>query len=363
MKFVHIADVHLGMSFQHAGFGGKIGKERRQEIKATLMRVVTYCENHEVELLLIAGDLFEDTYVRLSELKDINHSFSKLSQTQVLISGGNHDPIIDNNSPYRAIDWHSNVHIFETSMSSIYLENINTQVWSFSWSEKWMSPFSIDPSMSLDSHRINLLMLHGDVYQKNNYHYIDKDELGCMSFDYIALGHIHKADFITPTMAYPGSLEPQDFSEVGDHGFIEGEISDGLCKAQFIPFSKRSFRTIKVAISGGMSFEAIVEKLHKALSEVASKDFIRLVIEGDIDPDVDLSIEEIKTRLAHNFYYVEVKNETQLDLDINQLAKDYKETLIGKYIEAMLELDSEDSVVTEALYKGLRLLLDEQVKL
>lgn len=363
MKFVHIADIHLGMSFQNAGFGGGIGQERRQEIKATLMKVVEYCQKYQIDLLLIAGDLFEDDYVRLSELKDINHSFSKLSHTQVLISGGNHDPIMDGNSPYLSIDWHPNVHVFDTRLESIYLDGINTEVWGFSWPEKVRSPFVMDPLIQLDATRSNLLMLHGDVYQNNDYQYIDVKLIEGRGFDYVALGHIHKPDFVTPTMAYPGSLEPQDFSESGAHGFIEGTIDREGFEAHFRPFAKRSFHAVKVTVRGTMSFEGIYDLVIETLSDYPSEDFLRIVIEGDIDSDVDLDTELIKERLENEFYYCEVKDKTQLDIDVKRLSKEYKDTLIGMYIETMMAKDLEDPVVSDALAKGLRLLLDAQVKL
>lgn len=363
MRFIHIADIHVGMGFSTASFAAKKGAERRREIKETLMRVVDQCEQAQIDLLMIAGDMFEDEYVTLSELKDINHSFSKLNHTKVLISSGNHDPLVDERSPLNLIQWCPAVYIFDTSMSSYHIEELNTEVYSFSWRQKHMSKFSGEGIASLDSTRNNMLMLHGDVYTDNDYHYIDKKLLPKYGFDYVALGHIHKPDFIEPWLAYPGSLEPLDFSETGEHGYILGEIEDGKLSAELVPFSKRQFHKIEVVIDGTMTFEAIYDEIKKAMASNKQDDFYRIYLMGDVDPMVEVDTTLLVERLSETYYYVEIKERLQLDLDVDQLIADYEGTLIGAYIEAMMEKDQEDPVVQEALKKGLRLLLEEQIRL
>ena len=118
-----------------------------------------------------------------------------------------------------------------------------------------------------------------------------------------------------------------------------------------------------MTIQGALSFEGIYDLVVHSVDDLSPEDFIRIVIQGDIDPEVDLDVQLIKVRLENEYYYIEVKDKTQLDLDMNQLALDYKDSLIGMYIQTMLAMNIEEPVVSDALNKGLRLLLDEQVKL
>lgn len=363
MRFVHIADIHVGMGFSTASFGAEKGKERRQEIKETLLRVVAYCEETQVDLLLIAGDLFEEDYVSISELKDLNGAFGRLTHTKVLMSAGNHDPIVDKNSLYAMMDWCEQVYIFDTSMESLYIEQLNTEVWSFSWDKKDLPPLEVGGGLSLSEERNNLMMLHGDVYQENEYLYIDKKILKPFGFDYVALGHIHKKDFIESWMAYPGSLEALDFSEGGDHGFIEGEIIEGKLITAFKPFGKRTFQKLDVQVDGHMTFEDIAALIGQTMMSKSADDFFRVRLIGDIDPEVDLDLNQLKERFQAQCYYFELRDQTQLDMDLDQLEKDYEGTLIGAYIRAMKAKGLEDPVVAEALKKGLRILLEEQVQL
>ena len=55
MRFIHIADVHLGAE---PDAGKAYSEERAGELWETLERVLKVCEKEQTDLLLIAGDLF-----------------------------------------------------------------------------------------------------------------------------------------------------------------------------------------------------------------------------------------------------------------------------------------------------------------
>ena len=68
MRFIHIADVHLGAEPEA---GTAYSKRRPDELWETFSEVVSLCEQEQTDLLLIAGDLFhrqpllrEDVYKR-----------------------------------------------------------------------------------------------------------------------------------------------------------------------------------------------------------------------------------------------------------------------------------------------------------
>lgn len=359
--FVHIADIHVGMGFKTASFSRELGNERRREIKETLFRVIRYCEDNEIDLLLIAGDLFEDDYVSISDLKDMNHRFSRLQKTKVLISAGNHDPVIDQNSCYNLIQWCKNVYLFDTQMSVLFFEDIKTEVHSFSWHKKHLPAFNKQSLPELVEGRKRILMLHGDAYNRGDYLYVDPADLEGMGYDYVALGHIHKTDYIQPWMAYPGSLEPLDFSEEGAHGFIKGKISSQGLETEFVAFAKRSFHVITLEINGHMTYEEIKDLVEDSVRSGNPEDLYRIILTGLMDSQVTLDLCALKSHISEFVHYIEVKDKTQADLDIEQLKQAYKDTLIGAYINYMDKLEEDPSIKEEALYEGLKILLREQV--
>ena len=56
----------------------------------SLERLVKVCEEEQVDLLLIAGDLFHRQPL-LRELKEVDYLFSQLTHTKIVFIAGNHD--------------------------------------------------------------------------------------------------------------------------------------------------------------------------------------------------------------------------------------------------------------------------------
>ncbi len=82
-------------------------------------------------------------------------------------------------------------------------------------------------------------------------------ELADPTWDYVALGHIHKHQNMTagrsgvPSVVYSGSLERIDFGEAGDpKGFCWVELERGNTRWQFVPVSSRPFVHLLVDVRG-----------------------------------------------------------------------------------------------------------------
>lgn len=92
-----------------------------------------------------------------------------------------------------------------------------------------------------------------------------------------------------------------------------------------------------------------------------TKDMYRIVLEGYVGTDVELDMTYIESTLQDVVYYLEIRDKTQIDLDLDQLRSDYEGTLIGAYIEHIEKMAIDSDLKEEALYEGLRILLREQV--
>src|SRR5699024_1149760 len=129
MRFIHIADVHLGAE---PDAGKAYSEERAGELWETLERVLKVCEKEQTDLLLIAGDLFHRQPL-LRELKEVNYLFSELTHTQVVLIAGNHD-YIRKDSHYRTFQWAENVQpLFESRMNCVEFPEFQTSVYGLSY--------------------------------------------------------------------------------------------------------------------------------------------------------------------------------------------------------------------------------------
>jgi exonuclease SbcD len=89
MKILHTSDWHLN---------DKLGSQSRQgDIVARLEEIAAYLEEHKVDVMVVAGDIFSDRYQRVEEwrqaLEDVNRIFKPflLSGGTIVAISGNHD--------------------------------------------------------------------------------------------------------------------------------------------------------------------------------------------------------------------------------------------------------------------------------
>ena len=84
MKFIHIADVHLGV----VPDAGKSWSEKRAaDIWTTFTEVFAVAKKIKVDMVLIAGDLFHRQPL-IRELREINYIFEQVPEIQVVIVAG-----------------------------------------------------------------------------------------------------------------------------------------------------------------------------------------------------------------------------------------------------------------------------------
>lgn len=87
MKILHTSDWHIGKKL--------MGRERYDEYRAVLEEISAICLSEEIELVLVAGDIF-DTYTPSAEAERIFFNGIKqiAKHSAVLIISGNHDDYV-----------------------------------------------------------------------------------------------------------------------------------------------------------------------------------------------------------------------------------------------------------------------------
>lgn len=361
IRFVHIGDIHLGLQFNFSLSREKAG-DRRRELWSSFERVVKYTEDNNMDFLFIAGDLFERKFFTLGDIKRVAEILNSIEKVNIVIIAGNHD-FLDNDSLYNKVNWDKHITIFDKkNIDKKIYKDLNTVVYGYSWDKIEIKENHLfDDFKIYDKNLKKILLIHGDVNKESKYLPLDLKVLEKLDMDYIALGHIHKPEKLKSNIAYSGSLEPLDFGEQGEHGFFEGEISKDGTNISFIPFSKREFKEIDINLNPDMNYLDIREKFTCIEKSSRDKDFFRFNLKGYID--IDLNINDLEYELEEEFYYLEIKNQTLPDYDLEQMEIEYKHTILGEFIRSMKDMGLENEKVKDALYYGLDALLKERVDL
>ncbi len=265
MKFVHIADMHFDSPFTELSNTGNLGDMRRLEQRKVFKKVIDYVKQNQIEYLLIAGDLYEHTYVRKSSIEYINSLFQEIDNTKIFISPGNHDPYIKG-SYYQDFQWSKNVQICKNPWEIVEGEKIDIYMTAFT--DFYENQSIIEKIQIKNPSKINLLLTHCDLngnQDENGFSYqpILESKLNTLEFDYVAMGHIHKTNFIpNKKIVYPGSTISFGFDETGEHGMIVGELNGKSLLTNFIKLDDRLFTKYELNVDNFFCKEDLVEKMN-----------------------------------------------------------------------------------------------------
>lgn len=355
MKFIHIADVHLGAK-PDRGFSWS--EEREKERYQSFESIIYKCNEMAIDLLLIAGDLFSKQPT-IGELKEVNYLFSTLKTTKVVIIAGNHD-FIGLRSNYTKFVWNENVFLFlKEEWESYYIEELNTEIYGFSYHTRELHEPRFHFVSPKADDRIHILLGHGGSVDHAP---MDKNKMLQSEFDYIALGHIHKPQIFGEKMAYSGSLEPMDKTEVGPRGHVLGEIQVRENKKEltidFIQSALREYKRMDIQINKHHTMGEIKRMIADFIEEYGVHHIYILNLAGKRDRTLTIAEEDLYP-LGN---IIEVNNKTEPDYDYEELYIENKDNLIGRYIRSIKEMSEEEAVKHTALYYGIEALLGAKTK-
>ncbi len=351
MKFVHIADVHLGMQ---PDFGFPWSKSRQIELYETFFRVIEFCKEEKVDLLLIAGDLFHRQPNR-RELAEIISAMKQCDDTQIVLIAGNHD-YIAKDSLYETEEWPPNVKVLSREkMEVLHYKGLNTYVYGYSYETQDIKENRLENVIPLNQEGYHILLAHGGDSKNNP---LSRQEIVDTPFDYMALGHIHKPERIGEHAAYAGSLEPLDKTETGAHGFILGNLEEGDCHLTFVNFAKRHYEQLVVTVEPDMTNHTICNYIKKRIQDKGNENIYKIRLEGTISRELRLNKEALFTMGN----VVEVVDHTNPDFDYEELFHENQDNIIGMYIDAIEKMDLNDEEKDLALYYGVKAFEDSKRK-
>lgn len=347
MKFIHMADVHLGVQPDK---GRPWSEDRAREIKETFVKVVEHAEEKKVDLLLIAGDLF---HMPPSEgmIRDVDYILSKLTHTKTIMIAGNHD-YLKSDSPLASYKFSSKtICLSADKISNVYMKDINVCVTGFSYGSKENEDDILDHIKPAKQGAFNILLAHGGDAKHLPF---TRKNIRENNFDYVALGHIHKPEVIKENaVIMAGSLEPIDFTDTGARGYIYGEVVDGIVKTEFVPMAQRSYMNLLINIKPDHTPAMILDLVDRQIRQLGTQHIYRILVKGHNHNRDVFDFAPLTNR--YNIY--EVISEVAEDYDLNQLYEENQNNLIGRFIGQLSDNYYSDEVCKKAVHYGLDVLL------
>lgn len=261
MKFLHIADVHLdspflGLSFLPSELFGQI----KNAIQLSFEKAVNFAIDHDVDLVLLAGDTFDSTHPTPQSKIFFANQIKRLvdRQIQVVMVLGNHDysqidDLLLNESPYfKIIGSNEQIEQVDFMTKSQY----KYRVVGFSYQHNHITEDIIAkyPPKSTSIYTIGLA--HAGMKQssvdQNNYAPFTLNEVKDLNYDYFALGHIHLRQVLSqePWIVYSGNLQGRHVNEKDAKGFYFGQVDEQSqnTQLQFIDVSPIVWQTVDLIL-------------------------------------------------------------------------------------------------------------------
>ncbi len=348
VRILHAGDIHLDSAFSRAGVRG--GEERRAELRSVFSDLMKYVKNSNIDILLLAGDLFDSEFATSETLELLVREFNAC-RIPVFIAPGNHDPY-NRESIYALGKFPKNVHIFkEKTLSSVHIEALNTTVygWAFEDISHSFSPIADKKVENTDA--LNLVCGHAQLDNPlSEYCPVTKRDIEDFGADYYAFGHVHlnpeerKAG--NATYAYSGFLLGRSFDECGVGGawLIEAERKENNkgydITTKRLSFGQHIYESISVSIDGLSDTPAIERKIKKEIDKLGlgAGCSLRITLTGAAS--LSFSTRELNAS-SFGVDYVEFKNNTTPAYDADKLKEDM--TIKGELYRYLLPILEEGS--------------------
>lgn len=320
MKILHTADWHLDSPLQGA-------EALRAALSAIPGQIFEICRQEKCDLVLIAGDIFDGLYTPYTyqNLFDV----LKAMGVPVFITPGNHD-FNGTDSPWQKELWPENVHIFKSAdITSVALPELDLRVFGAGF-EAMDCPALLPGFRAERQETYAIGIFHSDATQPNStYNPITRQQVEHSDLDYLALGHIHKADSFRAgktLCAWPGCPMGRGYDEPGEKGVYIVELNE-TAKLRFVPLNTPRFYDL----------QAEVTALSGVLPPVASSDYYRVTLIGSCEaPD----LEKLKAEYPHIPNLV-LRDKTTRPVDVwGSLGQDsFEGVYFGMLKEAMENAD------------------------
>lgn len=328
MKFIHLADCHLGDRFDFtSGLSNQIRKNNKKSLENILLK------NSDIDFLLVAGDLYERSLFTLKDYKELFHKIADFGK-DIFYVAGNHDYIGEGNEMIFKMK-PDNLHIF-SSHNLEYFEINSSRIYGLSYNDRiYEREFPYD--IKLDDNYFNILIAHATVNNTDS-HYLnlDLEKLKKIGFDYVALGHIHKWEDFGNNIYYSGAIEPSDFSDIYDYGYIiynDGEVTHR-------DSSIMKFYDLKLSLDDFKNEDELIAYI-KSILKTDKENYLRLKVDGNINK------KKIKNELNLSYFELEIDEDSTL-YDMVSL---YPNSLLDKYMEKFPK--NTDKLHKRALELGL----------
>ncbi|MFU8796305.1 MAG: metallophosphoesterase family protein [Dehalococcoidia bacterium] len=369
LKILHTADIHLGARF--AGLGDR-GAAQREQLRTTFKKVIATALEERVDIVLVAGDLFDSNQQPQRNTDLVIEQFGVLNDNRVPICvvPGTHDPL-DSSSIYRKVDFDKrcpNLTVFvgeempwreypDLDLTVYGRPNLSNRSYS--------SP--LKGIKRTTSSRFHVAMAHGSLYipekTAEDDHVFRLDEIRESGMDYVALGHWHRpwSCCDKPSAWYSGP--PEWIPDQRERGavLLVTLLESGEVKVEPRETGVRGYDEVEIDMSEIRDRAMLQAMIYAG----ADRDLVRRVtLKGLRDAELIVNTEELEAELGEKFFHLSLADRSHPR--VGHVPEDSERLIMNRFIKLMNEQienaqGDEREIAESALQYGIALLDGREV--
>jgi DNA repair exonuclease SbcCD nuclease subunit len=232
-KFIHAADIHLdsplcGLSRYESAPVESI----RDACRRAFQNLVDLAIEEKAAFVLLAGDLYDGDWKDYSTGIFLSRQMGRLGRHNIAVFAvaGNHDAA---NRMTKALGSPSNMKFLSArKVETIILEDLAVALHGRSYATQHVDENLAAGFDAAERGMFNIGLLHTSLDGREGhavYAPCTLDDLRSKGYQYWALGHVHKQEFVSedPWIVFPGCIQGRHIQETGAKGCILVTVEDG----------------------------------------------------------------------------------------------------------------------------------------
>ncbi len=306
MKLVHAADLHIDSPLSGlTRYGGAPVELIRGATRRALQNLVSLCEQEQVALLLLAGDLFDGDWRDYTTGLFFAEQMARLKRAgvEVALIRGNHDAasqitkhltLPDNVTElsFDAPETRQYPHLGIAVHGQSYARRAETEDLAKNYPE---------PISGL----LNIGLLHTCVTGRvghEPYAPCRLETLIAKGYDYWALGHVHQREVLSsePWVVFSGNLQGRHIKELGPKGATLIEVAEGRIRSvehrelDVVRWAQARVQ-VPAEADADLAVECAALELERLLSEADGRALIvRVTLEGQTEAHAALEADQAR---------------------------------------------------------------------
>ena len=271
-KFIHAADVHLDSPLRGLSrYESAPAESIRDACRRAFENLVDLAIEEKVSFVLLAGDLYDGDWKDYSTGIFLSQQMGRLGQYNISVFtvAGNHDAA---NRMTKALDSPTNMTILSSrKVETIKIDDLAVAIHGRSFGTQHIDENLAAGFTAAEKGMFNIGLLHTSLDGREGhevYAPCSIDDLRSKGYQYWALGHIHKQEFVSedPWIVFPGCVQGRHIRETGAKGCVLVTVEDGaVSSVDKCPLDVLRWALCSVDLTDAAEMREVLERTRKAI--------------------------------------------------------------------------------------------------